>query len=63
MNDRNTFIGYRWLNGCTLPPVDPVGSVRTNKPDRHSAIWTKLPDWHSYKSWVNKGREGSKRQK
>ena len=60
MNDRNTFTGYRWMKGCPLLATDTVVSRPANEPNRHSAIWTKLPDWHSYKGWVNRVREGSK---
>jgi hypothetical protein len=56
MNDRNIYIGYRWMDKQTRV-VDAVIPRTAQRPDRHAAIWAKMPDWHSGKNWVKKARE------
>lgn len=61
MNDRNHFMACSWMNlRSPAPPLQPgkpfVPLPVDNAAGRHAAIRTQFPDWHSYKSWVNKAR-------
>jgi hypothetical protein len=56
MNDRNIYVGYRWVDGQRTPVVDTVVTRIAQRPDRHSAIWAKMPDWQSGKNWLRKAQ-------
>jgi hypothetical protein len=63
MNDRNNFIVSSWMSRRSPPPpiapdiIKPIGTVPADRPvGRHSVIRTQLPNWHSYRSWVDKVR-------
>ena len=63
MNDRN--IGVNWMSRRSPPPRAPVVPAPPERPmgSRHSAIRSKLPNWYSYKNWVDKTREGWQEKK
>lgn len=62
MSDRNNLPGYPGVRRRTPPPPMAVNPTPGNpappeKPaGRHEAIRSKLPNWSSYKNWVEKAR-------
>lgn len=61
MSDLNDITRYAAIARRSPPPASPA--VKPNAPTpvekpvgRHAAIRSKLPNWHSYKSWVDKAR-------
>lgn len=62
MNDRNNFTVSSWMSRRSPPPTVPETTKPTEplpveKPTgRHSVIRTKLPNWYTYRSWVDKTR-------
>lgn len=60
MNDRK-FIANSWMGRRSvappLQPGKPFVPMAVDKPSgRHAVIRTQLPNWHSYRSWVDKAR-------
>jgi hypothetical protein len=62
MNDLNDIIRSSAIARRSPPPaspviIKPIAPTPADKPvGRHAAIRSKLPNWHSYKSWVDKAR-------
>ena len=59
MNDRNNSIAVNWMRRRSPPPTAPVVSSPPERPmgRRHSVITTRLPNWYTYKNWVDNTRE------
>lgn len=61
MNDLNSIVGYSGMGRRSPPPtsamIKPIVPLPADKPvGRHSVIRTQLPNWQSYRSWVDKVR-------
>lgn len=61
MNDLNNIARYSGKGRRSPPPTlgttKPIVPMSADKPvGRHSVIRTQLPNWQSYRSWVDKVR-------